>query len=204
MLRSRVLNCRASGLLEQCDAPKSRIGRFLRVGFFGRDVGDRGRSSFQGCLMWSTVAAYWFLFFGSIGALERAHIARVAEAANGIQVGATEDDVLRTLGKPLDAYERYEGSIFGIGAHPPQWLYGTTINIKKLIISDIYVTEIPLPINIRLFSYDDDDLVVDWDSNGRVSSIAIPNIPVDHRADKILDTIYDWHRIYLAISSRIR
>lgn len=155
--------------------------------------------------MWSTVTAYWLLFFGSIGALERAHMARVAEAANGIQVGATEDDVLRTLGKPLGTYERYDGwSILGIGAHPPQWLYGTTINIKRLIIADIYVMASPLPINIRWFSYDDDDLVVDWDSKGRVSSITIPKIPIDHRADKILDTIYDCHRIYLAISSRSR
>jgi hypothetical protein len=29
----RSLNCRASGLLEPCDAPKSRIGRFLMVSF---------------------------------------------------------------------------------------------------------------------------------------------------------------------------
>ena len=104
-----------------------------------------------------------------------------------------------------DLYARYGGwSILGIGAHPTQWFYGTRINIKKLIIADIYVMAIPLPINIRWFSYDDEDLVVDWDSKGRVSNIAIPIIPVDHRADKILDTIYDWHRIYLAISSRNR
>ena len=51
-------------------------------------LGDAGRSSFQKCLMWSTVAAYSLLFFGSIGALERAHMARVAESANGIQVDA--------------------------------------------------------------------------------------------------------------------
>lgn len=31
MLHYRLLNCRASGLLEQCDAPKSRVGRFMMV-----------------------------------------------------------------------------------------------------------------------------------------------------------------------------
>jgi hypothetical protein len=155
--------------------------------------------------MWSTFTAYWLIFFGSIGTLERAHMARVAEASNGIQVGATEDDVLRTLGKPLGIYKRYDGwSILGIGAHPTQWFYGTRINIKKLLVADIYLMEVPLPINIRWFSYDDDDLVVDWDTKGRVSRITIPKMAVDHRADKILDSIYAWHRIYLAISNRSR
>ena len=155
--------------------------------------------------MCGTVTAYWLLLIGSIGTLERAHLSRVAEAASRIQVGATEDDVLRILGKPLSTYERYEGwSILGIGAHPPQWLYGTTINIKRMIIADTYVMASPLPINIRWFSYDEDDLVVDWDLKGRVSKMTIPEIPIDHRADKILDTIYDWHRIYLAISGMSR
>ena len=155
--------------------------------------------------MWNALTAYWLLIFGSIGAIERAHMARLAEAANKIQVGATEDDVVRTLGKPLATYDRYDGwSILGIGAHPPQWLYGTTINVKRLIIADVFVMANPLPINIRLFSYDDDDLVVDWDSKGKVSSIAIPSIPIDHRTDKILENIYDWHGIYLAFSSRSR
>ena len=155
--------------------------------------------------MLGTITAYWLLFIGGIGAIERAHMARVAEAANRIQVGDTEDEVFRTLGKPLSTYDRYDGwSILGIGAHPPQWLYGTTINIKRMIIADTYVMASPLPINIRWFSYDEDDLVVDWDSMGRVSKMTIPEIPIDHRADKILDTIYDWHRIYLAIPNMNR
>ena len=155
--------------------------------------------------MWNTITTYWLLLIASIGTLERAHMARVAEAANRIHAGDTEDDVLRTLGKPLRTYERYEGwSILAIGAHPPQWLYGTTINIKRMIIADTYVMASPLPINIRWFSYDDDDLVVYWDSKGRVSKITIPEIPIDHRADKMLDTIYDWNRVYFAISNMRR
>ena len=162
-------------------------------------------SSFQGCHMWGTFTTYWLFFIGSIGTLERAHMARVADAANRIQVGATEDEVFRVLGKPLSTYERYDGwSILGIGAHPPQWLYGTTINIKKMFITDTFVMASPLPINIRWFSYDDDDLVVNWDSKGRVSKITIPEIPIDHRADKMLNSIYDCHRVYLAITSMIR
>ena len=155
--------------------------------------------------MCCTITAYWLLLIVSIGTLERAHLSRVAEAASRIQVGATEDDVLRTLGKPLSTYQPYEGwSILGIGAHPLQWLYGTTINIKRMFIANTHVMASPRPINIRWFSYDEDDVVVDWDSKGRVTKITIPEIPIDHRADKILDTIYDWHRIYLAMSSTSR
>ena len=69
---------------------------------------------------------------------------------------------------------------------------------------DTFVMASPLPINIRWFSYDDDDLVVNWDSKGRVFKITIPEIPIDHRADKMLDTIYDCHRVYLAILSKSR
>ena len=155
--------------------------------------------------MCNTITAFWLLFIASIGTLERAHMARLAEAANGIQVGDTEDDVLRILGKPLSTYERNEGwSILGIAAHPPQWLCGTTINIKKMIIADTFVMASPLPINIRWFSYDEDDLVVEWDSKGKVSKITVPEIPIDGRAEKMLDTIYYWNRIYLAISNKNR
>lgn len=105
--------------------------------------------------MWNAVTAYWLLLFGSIGAMERAHMARLAEAANKIQVGDTEHDVAGTLGKPLATYDRYDGwPILGIGDHPPQWIYGTTVNVKRLIIADVFVMANPLPINIRLFSYE--------------------------------------------------
>ena len=155
--------------------------------------------------MWSTITIHWLFFVGTIGTLERVHMARTAEAANEVQVGATEADVVRILGKPLCKYERYDGWTFlGIGAHPPQWLYGTTINLKKIFISDVYVMASPLPINIRWFSFDDEDLVVEWDAKRRVSEITIPKIEIDHRADKILDSIYYWHRIYLAFSNASR
>ncbi len=98
--------------------------------------------------MWSTVTAYWMLFLGTIGAIERAHMARVTESAKGIQVGATEETSSSSR-KPFGTYERYDGwSFLGIGAHPTQWFYGTRINIKKLIVADNYVMAIPLPINI--------------------------------------------------------
>ena len=121
--------------------------------------------------MWNTITIHWLLFVGTIGTLERAHMARMAEAAVKIQVGSTEDEVVRILGKTLSTYERYDGWTFlGIGAHPPQWLYGTSINIKKMFISDNYVMASPLPINIRWFSYEDEDLIVEWDANERMTS----------------------------------
>jgi hypothetical protein len=149
--------------------------------------------------------AYWLLFVGSVGTLERAHMARIADSAKAIRIGDTEEVVFRTLGKPLSTCERNDGwSIFGIASHPRQWLYGTRINLKKMIVSDLYVMGIPLPINFRLVSYDEDDLVIDWDSKDRVSKMTIPVIPTDPRSDMLLDVLYDWHKVYVTVSNMNR
>ena len=154
--------------------------------------------------MWNTIVFYWLFFVGTIGSLERAHLARTAADASKIPIGASEADVLGMIGKPLCSYERYEGwTILGFGAHPPQWLYGTTINLKLMFIPELNMVASPLPINIRLFSYDDEDLVIEWSTKNRVSKITIPAIEIDHRADKLLDSIYLWHSFYLAFAKHL-
>lgn len=78
------------------------------------------------------------------------------------------------------------------------------MSLNRMMIADTHVMASPLPINNRWFSNDEDDLVVDWDSKGRVSNIKILELPIDHIVDEMLDTIYDWNRIYLAISNMSR
>jgi hypothetical protein len=154
--------------------------------------------------MWNTIVFYWLFFIGTIGSLERAHLARTAADASKIAIGSSEDEVIGMIGEPLCTYAQFDGwTILGFGAHPPQWLYGTTINLKRMFIPEVNMMPSPLPINIRLFSYDDGDLVVEWNAKKRVSKITIPNIEIDHRADKLLDSIYLWHSIYLTLAKQL-
>jgi hypothetical protein len=157
--------------------------------------------------MCNSIVALWYFLVGVTGTLEHANMVDIAKAATQINVGANEDDVLRLLGKPYYEYELNQGwSILGIGAHPRQWLYGTTINLMKLLVSDDYLMISPLPINIRLISYEQDDLRMEWDSKGKVAKITVPNLEMDPRTEqmtsKILDVIYSLNRVWLTVLDR--
>ena len=136
------------------------------------------------------------------GNLERQHLARTLRASENVRVGDSEANVVNLIGPPLAKYDEYAGwSILGIGAHPKQWCYGTNICLENLFIDDPFVMMSPLPINLRWFSYADDDLVIDWDSNGHVVGIAKPKCEyaIDHRWDATLETCYTAYGIYQAI-----
>jgi len=153
----------------------------------------------------NTMVAFWLIFIGTAGTLERQHLARTAKAAENVMVGNSEKEVLELLGQPNERYEKYPGWTFlGIGSHARQWCYGTRINLKKLIISDVYVMWNPVPINIRWFGYDEDDLIVEWDSNDCVSQLTVPKIEIDKRCDGILAMCYTCHQYSLAISKTIQ
>ncbi len=151
--------------------------------------------------MCNTIAAFWLIFIGAAGTLERQHLARTAKASANVKVGNSEKEVLELLGPPNERYEQYsDGTFFGFLSHPKEWCYGTTINLKKLVVSDIYVMGIPIPMNIRLFDFDTDDLIVEWDANDRVSKLTVPKIEIDSRCDGIIEMCYTCHWYSVAIA----
>ena len=153
-------------------------------------------------IMVNSIAAIWLLLVVTIGNLERQHLARTIRASENVEVGNSEKTVYDLIGPPVGIYDEYEGwSFLGIGAHPKQWCYGTYISLENIFIVDSFVMISPLPINIRWFGYAEDDLVIDWHSDGHVLSITKPKLEyiIDHRWDSTLETCYIGYGVYRAL-----
>lgn len=101
--------------------------------------------------MCHTLLVIYYSFVLGFGTIERQHYARVAESARAVQLGATQREVLKILGRPSGRYAPFRSFLLGIGARPAQWYYGSSINIDKTLISDFWLANIPLPVNIRFF-----------------------------------------------------
>lgn len=141
----------------------------------------------------NAILSAWLLILVSLGNLERQHLARTFEAAKKLQVGDSEQHVNATLGNPIAEYERYAGwSFLAIGAHPKQWCYGTYLNLDRILVTEPFVGVNPFPIHIRWFAYASDDLVIDWNEEGQVQRVAIPDVVYepDERYDSVLEVLY--------------
>lgn len=128
-----------------------------------------------------SMMAPWIMWLCAIGVIERIHLHHLVESSGQVSIGATEAEVLAVLGEPNG---RYDG-IFS----PRQWMYGTTINLRYLIVPELPVPN-PLPINIRIFAYDEDDLVIDWSRDNKVSAIKRPAIEVPEGAIGLLRPLF--------------
>ena len=152
--------------------------------------------------MISSITAIWLLLVITLGNLERQHLARTLLASENVKVGDSEASVYGLLGPPIAKYEEYEGwSLFGLGAHPKQWCYGTNICLENIFIVDSFVMVSPLPVNIRWFCYAEDDFVIDWNNDGHMLSITKPKreYVIDHRWDAALEICYNGFGVYRAI-----
>ena len=149
----------------------------------------------------ATFAPY-VLWLITIGTVERVHLHHVVEVSRQISVGATEADVLAILGEPNGRYAEGRG-LFGIGSRPRRWMYGTTINLRYLIVPEVPFPS-PIPINIRWFGYDEDDLVIDWSRDDKVAKITRPEVHVPEGADELLKPAYFIADVVRFIWSRAR
>jgi hypothetical protein len=149
--------------------------------------------------MVNAITAIWLLLVITMGNLERQHLARTLRASENVKVGDSEANVYDLLGPPIAKYDEYEGwSLFGMGAHPKQWCYGTNICLENIFIVDSFVMVSPLPVNIRWFRYAEDDLVIDWSNDRHVLGFTKPKreYAIDHGWDAALKTCYTGFGLY--------
>lgn len=128
------------------------------------------------------------LWLITIGTVERVDLHRTVELSRQISAGATEKEVLAILGEPDARYPEFRG-FFWIGSRPRQWMYGTTINLRHIILPGS-PTPSPIPINIRWFSYDEDDLIIDWSRDGPVLRITRPELQMPEGAEELVEPYY--------------
>jgi hypothetical protein len=105
-----------------------------------------------------------------ISAAEQARLQKQIDASARIAVGQTKAEVRAILGSPTGQWEK-TGFLFASG--PPQWAYGTWLD-ARLILSEGTLLPLAIPFNLRLFGPNDDDLVITWDTNGRVAEVKRP------------------------------
>jgi len=120
----------------------------------------------------------WVWILVVIGTGEQVHLQKLVDQSAGIAVGAAESDVLRVLGEPKFRWEArrgWERLIFG--ERPAQWIYGTTIDLDSIFVPELPFLN-PIPINIRLFSSEENDLIISWTADKVVKKVTRPNLNV--------------------------
>ena len=121
------------------------------------------------------IKAIWFILLSLLGSLERVHHAREATRSATIGINAHQSEVLQRLGAPDYIYPaRPMGIPFSNSPKPMQWLYGTSLNLQYLYTP--WVGPNPFPVNLRIFAFAQDDLVIDWNDEGHVAQINTPHL----------------------------
>jgi hypothetical protein len=106
------------------------------------------------------------------GSVEADQLNKQIVASYPLKTGDTEGRVLEILGEPKMRCP-HGLALFTFGVGPPQWIYGTTIDIAGIIDPDSPFPNL-LPLKFRIFSPHEGDLVIKWDDRGRVASIERP------------------------------
>ncbi|HEV7226612.1 MAG TPA: hypothetical protein VGN42_28150, partial [Pirellulales bacterium] len=97
-----------------------------------------------------------------MGVGEQVHLQRLVDRSARIAIGANERDVERAIGEPIAKWEARRGwARFVFGERGAQWVYGTSIDLGSIFVPELPFPN-PVPLRLRLFSADDDDLVIEW------------------------------------------
>ncbi len=146
-----------------------------------------------------TFLSIWALVLTVIGIGEEVRLQRLVDQSTVLSTGAAHDDVLTVLGAPYQKWQATEGWLFFSG-HPDQWIYGTAIDLQYVVVPDLPFPN-PLPIKLRFFSSDEDDLVLDWTDEGKLSRVKRPTLEVNHEAKELFEPIFALGRFVSIVLS---
>jgi hypothetical protein len=116
----------------------------------------------------------WSALLVVVGSIELAQFDKTIRISEAIQPGMDEATVLARLGRPLGRWNarQWLPSVF-FGPRPRQWIYGTTINLRDVVVPE-YPFLNPIPIKFRFIEADETDLVIDWNRTGVVEAVRRP------------------------------
>ncbi len=136
-----------------------------------------------------SIAVVWFAFVFISEPIQHAAHHRLVSTSSAVSVGMTPDEVSAVLGKPAAEYSKR--SLFATwwfeGPRPKQWMYGTGFKLDYVVIPNSPWLN-PLPVNLRIAEYADEDLVIDWTDGDRVSAVNRPSFNVPEIAFSMLDS----------------
>src|SRR2546426_992786 len=119
-------------------------------------------------------AAILFLAIAGVIGLDIFHGKSLRPRAQAIKVGDSRQRVEQVLGRPIVVFTPpSEGTKGLVIVRPETWAYG-----RRLQLRDAFYGEFPYfrPLRVRLFGPDDDDVAIEFDASGKVSSVSIPII----------------------------
>lgn len=115
----------------------------------------------------------WVATLALIGGVEQARLDQLIQASTRLKQGDDEARVLAVLGPPIARWQRRDLiTSFIFGDSQPQWAYGTHLDMSEIFMPDSAFPNIPL--KLRLFGPDEDDLVIVWDRIGTIASVVRP------------------------------
>ena len=130
----------------------------------------------------------WALLLAVVGLGEKVHLQSVVERSVALKRDMTGEEVLAILGEPSEKWKARSGFLF-FGGGPPQWIYGTTIDLGMIVIPEWPVPN-PLPIKLRLFSSDPGDLVLDWTEDGKLMGVKQPKLKVPETLREVYEPVF--------------
>ncbi len=117
----------------------------------------------------------WSVVLVVVGSVELAQFEKTVKASAAIHVGTDDSTVRSILGEPLARWEaRSPLSSLFLGPRPRQWVYGTWIDLQRIIMPEFPFLN-PIPIRLRLFDADENDLVIHWNDADVVERIQQPS-----------------------------
>ncbi len=129
----------------------------------------------------------WFVTLIVVGSAEDSRQYQVAEKARAVHFGMSPDQVLEILGRPDDSFKARDFWQFVfLGFDSEQWYWGSTVDLRAIVIPS-WPGLNPMPFNLRLFSYDDYDLVICWGFDDRVTEVRRPELKPPHIAHDLLE-----------------
>lgn len=100
----------------------------------------------------------------------------------------TPAQVIDIMGRPDNAMKAKNfWQLAFLGFNSGQWYWGSTIDLGNIVVPDSPVLN-PFPINLRILSYADHDLVICLGFDERVTEVRRPRFDVPPIAYNLLDS----------------
>lgn len=130
----------------------------------------------------------WFVTLILVGSAEDARQQRLVERSGRVAIGMTHAQVIDIMGRPDNAMKAKDfWQLAFLGFNSGQWYWGSAIDLGNIVVPDSPVLN-PFPINLRILSYADHDLVICWGFDDRVTEIRRPQFDVPPIACDLLDS----------------
>lgn len=149
----------------------------------------------------AAIKPIWFVSLILIGSAEEARQHRLIETSQAITVGMTPDRVIEIMGQPDSSSKASDfWQLAFLGFNSGQMSWGSAVNMDAFFIPGSPEPN-PFPIHLRLFSYAENDLVINFGFDDLVTEVRRPTLEVPSIAHGSLDAWLFVRRVALLLAA---